>query len=126
MNHLESSYNLKVLDSTLHSAYMGHKTVRIRGVPQNWEVGQLQSLVQERAGLESPVIKSLAVEISDQSATATVDFEVNSSIVQAEQASKIALPRASYNVRPESMKLDIDFFGITTLFRPPEEDHKIE
>ena len=105
---------------------MGNKTIRVRGVPQNWDAGQLQSFFRERAGLESLVVRSLALEINDQSATATVNFEVSPSIVQAGQAFKIALPKVGHNVRPGSLKLDIDFFGITTLFRPSEEYHEIE
>ncbi|KAM0412754.1 hypothetical protein ACHAPD_007800 [Fusarium lateritium] len=78
-----------------------------------------------------PVVRSLATEIHGRSQSVTVTFQNASYYLQAipaGQTRSILLPRSSENqsIPPGYLALDGDFFGITTLYAPPLDDHKVD
>ena len=108
---------------------------RIRGVPQAWNVDQLQSFLtqqeelQPRGGSASPVISSLADEIHGRSRVATATFRSLPPALQASTLWSKNLPLAdqpSPSSQPAHLTFDNKFYGITTLYSPPSEDHQIE
>lgn len=106
------------------------RTFRIRGVPHDWNRDRLGSFLEEN-GYTSPAIQSLANEIHGRSQTATVTFqEVPSQLKERliDPAKGIALyvPSSDQLSRPRSLILDTAFLGVTTLFAPPPQHHKVE
>jgi len=94
-------------------------THRARGVPIHWDEEQLRNLLAVQCDSADPDIRSLATEIDGRSRTATVDFQDMPASYQ------IALPDTpSRGSQP--IRLDKDFLGITTLFKPPPQDHKVD
>lgn len=94
-------------------------TFRVRGVPLDWEESRLQSFL---APLDDSfdfgmTIGSLATEIHGRSLTATVAF-------QAGGSREPALPDLSQSEL--QIALDYNFLGITTLYAPSEDHHKVE
>lgn len=107
------------------------KTFRVRGVPLDWNSNKLQHFLEEDDSSSAPVVKSLAVEIGGRSNTATVTFQNLPARLQTPQAGqswRIALPQTSDSqpVRDQYLMFDLDFLGITTLYTPALEDHKVE
>ncbi|KAL7795561.1 ankyrin repeat-containing domain protein [Trichoderma afarasin] len=97
-------------------------TFRIRGVPNNWDRNTLQSFLTEGDRIAEPVIYSLAKEFHGRSQTATVSFRNN-----CQPPSKFSLPAASsQHGERGSLVLDHDFLSITSLFTPPQQDHKVD
>ncbi|KAM0188488.1 hypothetical protein ACHAPI_010595 [Fusarium lateritium] len=83
------------------------------------------------AQLAGPVVRSLATEIHGRSQSATVTFQNVSHHLQAVHASQtrsVLLPKSSGNQpsHPQYLVLDHDFFGMTTLYVPPLDDHKVD
>lgn len=103
-------------------------TFRVRGVPSGWGHGELKSFLAERDESASPTVWSLADEIHGLSRTATVSFQnLPSQLQKAGDSWKIPLPAApNQPSRPQSLTLEGGFLGITTLYAPPSQDHKIE
>ncbi|KAK3384122.1 hypothetical protein B0T24DRAFT_73220 [Lasiosphaeria ovina] len=107
------------------------RTFRIRGVPLDWDAHRARSFLAEHYCSAGPVIKSLAPEIHGRSGTGTVVFLDAASLPDALQMSsmwRIPLPKQETNqpARDECLILDGDFHGITTLFAPPPDDHKVD
>ncbi|KAF7546312.1 hypothetical protein G7Z17_g8529 [Cylindrodendrum hubeiense] len=95
----------------------------ILGMSQVWYVGP----ISEAASLADLVIKSLAYETHGQSSTATVTFQ-NIPLPLVKETWSIQLPITTENQhgRDQYLVLGDDFLGITTLYTPPPNDHKIE
>lgn len=105
------------------------RTFRVRGVPPHWNIDELQSFLAEHDGPAGPTVKSLAHEIHARSSTGTVIFQ-NVSLPTA-RTWRISLPQPSepskiQPARDQHLTVDDDFLGITTLYAPPPEDHKVE
>jgi len=98
-------------------------TFRVRGVPLDWDIDRLKSLLADKVGPAGPIISSLALEIHGRSRTATVSFQTP----PTRDFLLIPLGEAPNPLTgPQSLSLDDGFFGITTLFVPPSQDHKVE
>lgn len=109
---------------------MERRTFRVRGVPHDWNRDRLASFLTEN-GYVSPVIQSLANEIHGRSQTATATFQSVPNQLQerlADPAKGIGLyvPSSDQHSRPRSLMLDTAFLGVTTLYAPPPQDHKVE
>ncbi|PHH75427.1 hypothetical protein CDD80_2380 [Ophiocordyceps camponoti-rufipedis] len=96
------------------------KALRVRGVPRHWEVSRLETfLKQHDADLK---VKSLAQEIHGRSSTGTVSCRDGSDV-----ASSIPLSQDSASgTRPQVLTLDADFTGMTTLYAPRDENHRLD
>ncbi|KAM3431903.1 hypothetical protein NHJ13734_007093 [Beauveria thailandica] len=94
-------------------------TWQIKSVPKEWDKNRLESVL--RASLHCDVsVQSLAPSIDGRhgQATATVAAEA-----------KLKSPRYISNERglgSESLTLRTEFEGMTTLFTPPPEEHKLD
>lgn len=91
-------------------------TYRVRGIPLDWDLARLQAEIDQpgRAFAADNVIgtaKSLVPTIGGKENEATVVF-----LGQR----RSSLPRIG------GFMVDKDFYGLTTLFAPASEDHKIE
>lgn len=97
-------------------------TCRIRGVPIDWDAPRLQSYLEENG---SPVIPntwtviSLASEVDGTSQTATATLI-------GEYPRQLRLEASPGQTGPVVLTLDHYFHGITTLYAPPPETHKLE
>lgn len=103
------------------------RTFRVRGVPLGWDSEGLKSFLTEHDNTAGPVIKSLANEIGGRSSTATVIFQ-NVPVPLQKKAWSIRISSTTENppVRDQYISLDDEFLGITTLYTPSPDDHKIE
>ncbi|KAK2594893.1 hypothetical protein QQS21_007392 [Conoideocrella luteorostrata] len=104
-------------------------TFRIRGVPLDWENEQLQQCLAEQLHA-SPTCRSLAPEFHGRSSTGTASFRNLHGPLQPSQndrPAKISL-LATMGKTPRQTILTVDdgFHGITTLFAPPPQDHKVD
>lgn len=109
---------------------------RIRGVPLGWDVHQLKSFLaqqeelQPRGGSVGPVISSLAGDIHGRSRVATATFSDLPPAFRVGTLWSTNLPslpdQPSLFGQPARLTLDNHFHGITTLYSPAPEDHKIE
>ncbi|KND89201.1 Protein SERAC1 [Tolypocladium ophioglossoides CBS 100239] len=95
-------------------------TFRVRGVPLEWDNVLLCSFLADQDRSASLRVLSLATEVNGQSKTATVSFQNPS----ASQSWQLHLPEES--PRPQCITLDDGFLGLTTLYIPSPEDHKID
>ncbi|KJZ70126.1 hypothetical protein HIM_10496 [Hirsutella minnesotensis 3608] len=104
------------------------KTFRVRGVPLDWDSGRLQIFLQE--GESIPTVKSLAREIHSRSSSGTVIYRDLPAALSPNLTKPRTLclpkPPEMHTTRPKSLTLDADFLGMTTLFAPPEDDHKVD
>ena len=105
------------------------KTFRIQGVPVEWDVERLRSFIEDQEPSLGPSIESLACEIHGRSKTGTISFGVKPNQPEpGKQAWRIALPKGPepQPARHRYLELDDGFLGMTTLYRPLAEDHKVE
>ncbi|KAF5669914.1 kinesin light chain [Fusarium denticulatum] len=107
------------------------RTFRAHGVPLEWDTNRLESFLADHEGSVGPIVRSLATEIHGRSQSATVTFQNLSHDLQAVHAGQtrsVLLPKSSSDqpARPQYLVLDHDFFGITTVFIPPLDDHKVD
>lgn len=113
------------------------KVFRVRGVPRDWDAEQLQSFLQKEEfqpqdGSAGPIVRSLADEVGGRSRVGTVTFRSVPPALQTGGQWTIPLPpfsAAGQPARPSRqlrLTLDEEFHGITTLYSPPSEDHKLE
>ncbi|KAK0720957.1 hypothetical protein B0H67DRAFT_209453 [Lasiosphaeris hirsuta] len=114
-----------------HPSLKYGRIFRIRGVPLDWGADHVRSFLEEHYCSAGPDIKSLAPEIHGRSGTGTVVFRDTASIpyaLQTGSAWRIPLPKRETDqpTRDEYLTLDGDFHGITTLFAPPPDDHKVD
>ncbi len=111
------------------SPLKGEWTFRARGVPLDWDKDHLRSFLSGQDDSAGPIIRSLAVEVDGRRCTATVTFQNIPRRLQTPQARRgwqISLPTPSDQSNRPCLTLDDDFIGITTLFAPPPQDHKVE
>ncbi|RYP27921.1 hypothetical protein DL767_007448 [Monosporascus sp. MG133] len=104
------------------------RTFRVRGVPLGWDADCLQSFLEEQDGLGGAMVSSLALEIHGRSSSGTVTFRDVPAALKALRPEKtwdLAL-RSGPGMRCECLSLDADFLGMTTLFAPPDEDHRVD
>ncbi|KAL6835807.1 ankyrin repeat-containing domain protein [Trichoderma sp. SZMC 28015] len=106
------------------------RNFRVRGVPHDWNRDRLRSFLMEN-GYVNPVIHSLTNEIHGRSQTATATFQSVPNQLQerlADPAKGIGLyvPSSDQHSRPRSLMLDTAFLGVTTLYTPLPQDHKID
>lgn len=104
------------------------RTFRVRGIPADWDTKRLTSLLMETFDLV-PTVTSLAQEIQTGVQSATVSFQAASDVLRMpEPGTSIRLPRSLNEEasRRAYLQLDDDFHGMTTLFTPPEDDHRVE
>lgn len=89
------------------------KTFRISGVPNGWDKEKLRSFMGNH--FQSVLIQSLAPRIDGGSGQATA--------ILGGEVHKI-IPDGTSTIG--DLRWDTDFYGMTTLFAPPREDHKLE
>ncbi|WDK13210.1 hypothetical protein CGRA01v4_04491 [Colletotrichum graminicola] len=98
----------------------GAKNYRIRGVPLVWDKNDLQSFLLMHDDCHDPVVKLLAREAHGRSKTGTATFQDGTDPPKMLQGS----------LRPEeesqTLILDHGFLGLTTLFTPSPEDHRVD
>ncbi|RYC84216.1 hypothetical protein BFJ63_vAg12902 [Fusarium oxysporum f. sp. narcissi] len=112
-------------------SYLRSRTFRVRGAPLDWDANRLQSFLAEREGSAGVIVKSLAHEMHGRSRTATVTFHTVPFRLQALQTGQtwsILLPKPSeyQSTRDQYLALDDRFLGITTLFTPPADEHRVD
>jgi hypothetical protein len=100
-------------------------------VPFGWDASCLQSFLAEQGDSTGPIVRHLADEVHGRSRVATVSFQNIPGPLQTLQTARswrISLPVSSENqsARSQYLVLDDGFLGITTLYAPPPEDHKVE
>ncbi|XP_044716490.1 tetratricopeptide repeat domain-containing protein [Hirsutella rhossiliensis] len=95
------------------------KTFRVRGVPREWDLARLRSFLQERDS--HLTVKSLAREIHGRSSSGTVTCRDTPAVLLI----PLDLTNSS-GARLQVLTLDDDFVGMTTLFAPPDKDHRID
>lgn len=104
-------------------------TFRIRGIPLNWDSERLQSFLLKRESWAGLTVGSLARETNGRSGTGTVTFQTLPPPLQrlrTGRSYRIQLPPGDQPSRKQYLVVDKDFYGITTLYSPPTEDHKID
>ncbi|KAI9151452.1 putative ankyrin repeat protein L88 [Paramyrothecium foliicola] len=94
------------------------KSYRVRGVPLGWTELELQSFLAEHERFAGLCIKSLALEAHGRWKTATITYSASS---LNDTAWSIPLPASVGG----QLTFDSDFFGLTTLFTPPN-GHEVE
>ncbi|RYP69598.1 hypothetical protein DL770_008204 [Monosporascus sp. CRB-9-2] len=79
-------------------------------------------------GLGGAIVRSLALEIHGRSSSGTVTFRDVPAALKALRPGKTwdLTLRSGPGVRSECLSLDADFLGMTTLFAPPDEDHRLD
>ncbi|KAM4062561.1 tetratricopeptide repeat domain-containing protein [Hirsutella rhossiliensis] len=95
------------------------KTFRVRGVPREWDLARLRSFLEERDS--HLTVKSLAREIHGRSSSGTVTCRDTPTVLLI----PLDLTNSS-GARLQVLTLDDDFVGMTTLFAPPDKDHRID
>ncbi|KAF3065402.1 Ankyrin repeat domain-containing protein 50 [Trichoderma lentiforme] len=106
------------------------RAFRVRGVPHDWTRDRLRSFLEEN-GYTRPAVQSLTKEVHGRSQTATVTFQSVPNQLQerlADPAKGIGLyvPSSDQHNRPRSLMLDTAFLGVTTLYTPSLQDHKVD
>ncbi|KAI6777588.1 uncharacterized protein J7T54_005374, partial [Emericellopsis cladophorae] len=108
---------------------MYDKTLRVRGVPVNWSVDDLSLFLSQHYSF-TQTVTSLAREIDGRSQTGTILLHADSATLEERQdrhRGALRLPPSSDgSARPQYLTLDSDFLGITTLFVPAKEDHRVD
>jgi len=114
------------------------RVFRAQGIPLSWQTDQVQSFLTQHESLESPGeplglrIHSMADDIYRRSRVATVTFQTVPSELRGISNWSTSLPPPGALDPPSSLtprlciNLDDKFDGITTLFSPPPEHHKVE
>jgi hypothetical protein len=98
------------------------RTYRLRGVPLSWDANRVRAFLAENCRTEPPRVDSLAREVHGRSQSATVSFQH----IAIPSSRQIQIPIADQLARPQVITIDDDFYGITTLYRPPPQNHKLE
>ncbi|KAH6973012.1 hypothetical protein BKA56DRAFT_646039 [Ilyonectria sp. MPI-CAGE-AT-0026] len=107
------------------------RTFRVRGVPESWDPAQLELFLADHENSTGMTIRSLASEINGRTKTATVTFQnllPPLRELRAGETRSFRLPKTNENLpgRDEYLTLDHSFYGISTLYTPPPEDHKVD
>ncbi|PCD20340.1 hypothetical protein AU210_016207 [Fusarium oxysporum f. sp. radicis-cucumerinum] len=104
------------------------KTFRVSGIPRDWNKDRLRSFLADLDDTVRPVVESLTADIDGRCSIATVTSQDFSKHFQNGQSWKIPLRQlpGSQSARDRYLVLDDAFLGITSLFDPQPEDHKID
>lgn len=104
------------------------RSFRIRGVPISWELKDLKSFLEGHQSSAGPNIGSLAREVHGRTKTATVTFPnvLSFQTLHLDETWRLSLPAEDRSPRNPYLVLEDGFLGITTLYSPPPEDHKVE
>ncbi|RYP57748.1 hypothetical protein DL769_009308 [Monosporascus sp. CRB-8-3] len=104
------------------------RTFRVRGVPLGWDADRLRSFLENQDDLGGAAVESLTLEIHGRSSSGTVTFRDVPAALKALRPEKTwdLAPQSGPGARSECLSLDADFLGMTTLFAPPEEDHRVD
>lgn len=103
------------------------KTFRVRGIPLDWDDERLEWYLQEKFS-SVPTAGSVALETHGRSLSGTVFFQETPVALQGLDPGKpfnLPLPKER-TARRAYLSLDADFLGMTTLFIPVDEDHRVE
>ncbi|UKZ66701.1 uncharacterized protein TrAtP1_007872 [Trichoderma atroviride] len=98
-------------------------TFRVTGVPIDWDRQELQSFLENQGSVTGASIESLASEDHGGPQVATATFE--DILHQYDRSWSILMPAVSNN-RKQYLTIDEEFHGMTALYTPPLQDHKIE
>lgn len=106
----------------------GPKTFRITRVPSSWDEQRLQLFLTDQGNFIRPVVESLAIDIDGRWSTGTATFENVPSQLQNGPHWKVPLARLSETqpAQDEYLIIDHAFLGITPVYSPHPENHKIE
>ncbi|PTB68134.1 hypothetical protein BBK36DRAFT_1114998 [Trichoderma citrinoviride] len=111
------------------SSVVHNLTYRVMGVPIDWDRERLRLFLTAETNLESLSIKSLAREANTDFQTATATLGDAPSHLRNIQSWQIRIPKAP-NAQPfgeqQWLVVERDFLGITTLYAPPPDDHKVD
>ncbi|KAM0247492.1 hypothetical protein ACHAQJ_009831 [Trichoderma viride] len=121
---------MEPLPTDNHGLARGKWTFRVRGVPHGWDRDRLESFLTEE-DFVSPAVQSLANEVHGRSQTATVTFLNVPTKLQKLPAKRplsihLPIPSSDQLSRSRGLTLDDGFLGITTLYAPPLQDHKVD
>ncbi|KAF4342119.1 kinesin light chain 1 [Fusarium beomiforme] len=125
---LRRSRGLAVTAEANSSPRIRPKTLRVSGVPREWGISRLQSFLEDQEGIISPVVKSLVLGNDGSPSVGTVTFQAVSRPVGPANPWGIPLDSESRSdpADKEVIELDDAFLGITPLYSPPTECHKID
>jgi hypothetical protein len=98
------------------------RAYRVRGIPLEWDIDRVVTFLAENSHTEPPLLNSVAREIHGRSQTATVTFQSTAN----PPPRQIQLPATKQLGRSQVVTIDDDFYGITTLYTPASQNHKIE
>jgi hypothetical protein len=98
-------------------------TFRVTGIPASWDRQQIRSFLQTQESTTEVSIESLASEEHGGLQVATVTF--GNTLLQHGPSWSIPIPSEPDN-RKQYLTIDKDFHGMTALYTPPLQDHKIE
>lgn len=106
------------------SSILECRTYRIKEVPLKCGKNDLEQLLNQGTDVKLFKVKSLAMEHHGRYQTATVDALDGAGL----PADIDIPPEISWACDVEEIPLQADdkFNGLTTLFAPPEEEHKVE
>ncbi|KAH7013380.1 hypothetical protein EDB80DRAFT_369920 [Ilyonectria destructans] len=104
------------------------RSFRIRGVPIRWELKDLKSFLEGHQSSAGPNIASLTREVHGRTKTATVTFPnvLSFQTLHLDETGRLSLPAEDRSPRNPYLVLEDGFLGITTLYSPPPEDHKVD
>lgn len=105
-----------------------NNTFRASGIPADWDRRKLQSFLNDQEGIIDAVIESFAYENDGSSQVATVTFGNAPSRLQHGHGWPILIPE-EFNTksnRKQYLTVDKDFYGMTALYTPLSQDHKLE
>ncbi|KAL7948816.1 hypothetical protein V8C42DRAFT_312410 [Trichoderma barbatum] len=100
-------------------------TLRISGVPPDWDRERLLNILRSKKFAEEVTVESLAHEANIESQTATVTMKNKSLYHWRGGTFRFSLNEYSSNGF-DSVSVEKDFLGLTTLYRPPSKDHKVD
>ncbi|ETR97188.1 hypothetical protein M419DRAFT_92340 [Trichoderma reesei RUT C-30] len=103
-------------------------TFRISGIPIDWDREVLRKVLMAETNIADVSIKSLAHEANTDFQTATATLGNAPSNFRNVQSWQIRVPELP-NTQPGAKQwlvVEKDFLGITTLYAPPPDDHKID
>ncbi|KAH7318509.1 hypothetical protein B0I35DRAFT_451334 [Stachybotrys elegans] len=100
------------------------RTYRVRGIPLEWDADRLRAFLEaeNNSPANTPLVGSLAHEIHRRSQTATISFPSGSELPNRQ----VRLPASNSLSRPQFITIDDDFLGITTLYMPPSQHHRVD
>lgn len=98
------------------------QTHRVRGIPLTWDISRLQAFLASQRSFGDALVYSLATELHGNSRSATAFLGGSKTSGQIHVQNDVTDKPS----RPVTLSLDQEFLGITTLFAPGEDEHKLE